>query len=184
MHIAKTEDVMTLFMFFIVAVTNGILTSQLREQKKNMTEKERRANILYNLLKDLSIVKSIDDVLKKFVLQVHKIFGSESVIFFPADQTMLKREPHPASNFIPDEMEWLAAEASFKDKTETGKSTNTVQGAEALYFPLMINDSVFCVIGIKINDELKADSAEMEFLRNFIKEITPFFERNLNYSIP
>ncbi|RPI71223.1 MAG: DUF4118 domain-containing protein [Ignavibacteriales bacterium] len=184
MHIDKAEDVVTLFMFFIVAVTNGVLTARLKVQKNDMFEKERRLNALYRLLKDLSGGNDLDDILRKSVQNIYKVFGFESVFFSPESQNKLKREPHPASNFKPDDMEWIAAEASFKNKTETGKTTNTVQGTEAMYFPININDSVFCVIGIKINDDIKAGSAEMEFLMSFIREITPFIEKYLNYSKP
>ena len=184
MHIAKTEDVVTLFMFFIVAITNGILTSRLKEQKNEMKEKERRTDAFYNLVKYLSPAKNLDEILKIAVQQIQKVFDSETVIFFSEDQNRLKREPHPASNFIPDEMEWLSAETSFKNKIETGKTTGTVEGAEAIYFPVEINDSVICIMGVKINDELVSNFSEKEFLRNFIKEISPFIERHVNYSKP
>jgi len=184
MHIAKTEDVMMLFMFFIVAVTNGVLTARLKVQKNNMIEKERRSNALYNLLKDLSFGKDINDVTKKAVQQIFNVFGFESVIYYSGDHNKLNRNPHPASNFIPDEMEWLAAELSFKDKIETGKTTKTLPDTDALYFPLKRIDSVFGVIGVKINDDMKSDSSEIEFLRNFSGEISLFLERHLYYSNP
>jgi len=184
MHIAKTEDVMMLFMFFIVAVTNGVLTARLKVQKNNMIEKERRSNALYNLLKDLSFGKDINDVTKKTVQQIFNVFGFESVIYYSGDHNKLNKNPHPASNFIPDEMEWLAAELSFTDKIETGKTTNALQDTDALYFPLKKNDTLFGVMGVKVNDDLENAQSEKEFLRSFIKEITPFIEKSLNYSIP
>jgi two-component system sensor histidine kinase KdpD len=183
-HIAKAEDVMMLFMFFIVAVTNGVLTAQLRTQRNEMAEKERRSNALYSLLKDLSSGKDLDDITKKALEHVSDVFGFESVIFYSDEHNKLNRNHHPASSYTPDEMEWLTAEVAFRDKIETGKTTITLQDAEALYFPLIKNDLTFGVIGIKISDELKPDSPEVEFLRNFIKEIIPFMEKKLNYSIP
>ena len=184
MKIDKTEDGVMLFLFFIVAVANGVLTAKLEEQKNKMIERDRRLNAFYNLLKDLLNTKDLDQVLTKFLKQIQNIFGFESVIFFPENQNKLKREPHTANNFSPDEMEWLAAEASFKSKEETGKTTNTLHDAEAIYFPLQIKGSVFCVIGVKINDQIKSDSIELEFLRSFIKEITPFLETYSSYSNP
>jgi len=184
MYIAKTEDVVTLFTFFIVAVTNGVLTTRLKAQKTISNEKEYRSNVLYNLLKDLSLGKDLDKILQKVVQQIQKVFGYESIIFFPEDQNKLKREPHPAGNFKPNEMEWLAAETSFKNKIETGITTGLVQGAEAIYFPVDINNSILFVIGIKINGDIKQDSSEMELLKNFIKEISSFIEQHISYSIP
>ena len=176
-HIDRTEDVMMLFMFFVVALTNGILTSRLKLQKNEMIGKERRSNALYNLLKILADGKDLNEVVTQSVQQILTVFGSESVIFFSADQNRLKRDAHPASNFFPDEMEWLAAETAYKNKTETGKTTNVLQSADAKYFPLTSKDSVFCVIGVKINDKRNPDSAEMEFLKSFIMEISHFFNK-------
>ncbi len=174
MKIDKTEDGVMLFLFFIVAVTNGVLTAKLKAADNIMIEKDRKLNALYTLVRALSVAKNLDEVLTKVVKQIQNIFGFESVIFLLEDGNKLKRDPHPASNFMPDEMEWLSAEAAYKSKIETGKTTSTLHDAEALYFPMVINGSVFCVIGVKIKDEIKSDSTELEFLRSFIKEITPF----------
>lgn len=177
MRIAKPEDAMMLFMFFIVAVTNGVLTSRLKTQKNLMTEKERKSNARYLLLKALSEGKNLDELLTNAVQQIRNVFGFESVVIFPADQHELKREPRTVGNFRFDELEWLAAQSSFESRRETGKSTDTLQNVEAKYFPLMIKDSVFCVIGVKISDDLKLDLSEMKFLRLFIDEISPFLEK-------
>ncbi len=174
MRIAKPEDAMMLFMFFIVAVTNGVLTSRLKTQKNLMTEKERKSNALYLLLKALSEGKNLDEILTNALQQIRNVFGFESVIIFPADQYKLEREPHIVGNFRFDELEWLAAESSFESKRETGKSTDTLQNVEARYYPLVYNDVVFCVIGIKISDELKSNLSEMEFLSHYIREISRF----------
>lgn len=177
MRIAKPEDAMMLFMYFIVAVTNGVLTSQLKKQKNMMIEKERKSSALYNLLKVLSTGKDQNDLLLNVVLQIENVFGFKSVIFSPSDQNKLKREPHPASNFRADDLDWLAAESSFESKRETGKSTDTLQNVDAKYYPLMKGNIVFCVIGVKISDDLKLDLSEMKFLRLFIDEISPFLEK-------
>jgi two-component system, OmpR family, sensor histidine kinase KdpD len=184
MHIAKTEDGVLLFMFFFVAVTNGVLTSKLKKQKNYMTEKERQSNALYNLLKDFSSANDLNDVLNKTVKNILNVFGFESVIFFPADENKLSRTPHQASNFIPDEMDWLAAETCFKERKEAGNSTDIMQSAIAKYFPLNLNNSEVYIIGVKINDEIKSNKDEMKFLRSFLQETIPYMQKNFVYSKP
>lgn len=183
LHIAKPEDVMMLCMFFIVAMTNGVLTARLKEQKNDMTAKERRSNALYNLLKDLSIGKDLNEVSEKTIKQIQNTFGFQSVLFYSTDYNKLNRNPHPSSSFIPDEMEWLAAELSFRDKTETGKATNILPDADAIYFPLIKNDFILGVLGVKINDEIKSNPVELQFLRIYVKDIIPFIEKDFNYFI-
>ena len=68
MHIAKAEDVVMLFMFFIVAVTNGVLTSKLKTATEDiMTDKRKaiRSRCLPDLLKDLSSGKRFRPTLWK-----------------------------------------------------------------------------------------------------------------------
>lgn len=184
MHIDKPEDVMMLFMFFIVAITNGVLTSRLRTQKNEMMEKERRSNAFYSLLKDLSTGKDLNDVTEKSVKQISYTFGAESVVFYSSDHSKLKREPHPASSFKPDEMEWFVAELAYVNKSESGKTTATLSDSNAMYFPLKGTDQIFGVIGVKINDDVESESKEIEFLRNFVNEIALFLERHLTHSNP
>lgn len=185
MHIAKTEDTVMLFMFFIVAVTNGVLISKLNVQKNKMLDKERKLNALYKLVKEMAGANNIDDLLIRIVQQILLVFGSESVVFFPENTERLNRIPHQSSKFEPDEMEYLAAQASFKGVTESGRNTSVVGDAEAQYFPFINKTgNVVCILGVRINDVMKADSSEQKFLRDFIKEISPFLEKySDNYTI-
>ena len=76
--------------------------------------------------------------------------------FSTSNSEQLKREPHPASTFVPDELEWLAANAAFTMKVPGGKTTSVVGNAEALYRPIIDDkDNVIGIIGIKINDEIR-----------------------------
>jgi two-component system sensor histidine kinase KdpD len=178
MHIDRTEDVVMLFMFFIVALTNGVLTSQLRNQKNKMSDKERRSDGFYNLLKELSSGKDLDNTIQKAIQQIQKTFKAESVIFFSSDHNKLNKEPHSASNFIPDEMEWFVAELAYVNKKETGKNTDTLSDANATYFPLHGNDKIFGVIGIRFKNEIEITPRESEFLAGYVKEITPFLGKH------
>lgn len=184
MHIAKTEDAVMLFMFFIVAVTNGVLTSKINVQKNKMRNQERKLSALYKLVKELSRADNIDELLRKAVEHIHVVFGSESVIFFPENSERLNRKPHTSSNFEIDEMEYLAAQAAFKGKSDSGRFTNVVGNADGMYTPFFDKaGNVVCVFGVKVNEGIKANSSELKFLREFISEIAPFFQKDHDYSI-
>lgn len=185
MHIARAEDVMMLFMFFIVAVTNGVLASKVSTQKMEILKKERRFRALYNLVKDLSFSKDFDETLSKIAQQVKIVFGFDMVFFFYENSEQLKREPHPASTFVPDELEWLAANAAFTMKVPGGKTTSVVGNAEALYRPLTDDSgNVVGIIGIRLNDEIRYDKDELEFLKSFIEELKPYLRIKNNYFKP
>ncbi len=185
MHIAKPEDVMMLLMFLVVALTNGVLTAKLNVYKYDLLKVERRWKSLYSLVKELSGSKDTNEVLEIAVKNIEKIFHLETVIFLNNGEMQLSRTPHPSGSFIPDEMEWLAAEAAFKQKSSGGSTTDLVGNADAYYYPVIDKGgTVVCMIGIKLNEEIKKDKEEMKFLRDFIDEITTFVERTRVYSRP
>ncbi len=53
-HIERTEDILMLGMFFIIALVNGVLTTRVRKQERFARDREERTNALYQLTKDLS----------------------------------------------------------------------------------------------------------------------------------
>ncbi|MGA9293645.1 MAG: DUF4118 domain-containing protein [Ignavibacteriaceae bacterium] len=184
MKIDKTEDVVMLILFFIVAVTNGVLTEKLKAKDKKMIEEKRNLIILYQLVKLLSLSNNLDQVLIKAVENIKSIFGLETIIFFPEDESKLKRIPHPASSYKPDEIEWLLAENCYKYKEEISKTTTIKNYTNTIYFPIEIKGTVFCILGLKINNDVNIPEAEMDLLRLYIKEIVPFLEKFSVYSKP
>ena len=185
MHIAKTEDVVMLFMFFIVATTNGVLATKVNTQKYEMLVRERKLTAFFELVKELATAKNSNEFFSKAALRIKKVFGSEAVFFFPESSDRLSRITYPAENYDGDELEWLAAEASFKLKAPAGKTTDSVSNAEAIYFPVINNEGVVVnVIGIKIGDELKSDKGELEFLKDYVDELKMFLFLEEDYSKP
>jgi two-component system sensor histidine kinase KdpD len=176
-------------MFFVVALTNGVLTSRLKTQKNLLGEKEKRASALYLLLKEMASADSPELICSILVNNIYKVFGVKSVIYFPENEVKLNREAHPDSTFQPDEMEWLAAESALKEKCESGKFTGIVNNADAVYFPLISDNNVLCIIGVKTEGDSK-DEKLREYLRLFINEAVPFFRKyietqeGINHSIP
>ncbi len=53
-HIEKTEDILMLGMFFIIALVNGVLTTRVRRQERLARDREERTNALYRMNRDLS----------------------------------------------------------------------------------------------------------------------------------
>ncbi|HAX93810.1 MAG TPA: sensor histidine kinase [Bacteroidales bacterium] len=53
-HIERTEDILMLGMFFIIALINGVLTTRVRKQERLARDREERTNALYQLNRNLS----------------------------------------------------------------------------------------------------------------------------------
>lgn len=184
LYIAKTEDVMMLIMFFIVAVTNGVLATRVFRYRNDLMKVERRWKSLYTFIKELAGSNDTDEVLVTAVKNIERVFRLETVVFLN-NGSQLARSPHPSGSFIPDEMEWLAAEASFRLKSPGGNTTDLVGNADALYVPVTdTKGEVICMIGIKLTEKIKEDKEEMKFLRSFIDEISLFIKKPGIYSRP
>ncbi len=178
MHIAKPEDVMMLLMFFIVAVTNGVLAARVNTYRYDLKKVEHRWVSLYNFVKELSASKDTDEVLERAVKNIEKVFHLETIVFLNKDGSQLSRSALPSASFNTDEMEWLAASAAYRLKSPAGNTTELVGNADAYYYPVIDNAGiVICTIGIKLNDEIRKDKDEMKFLKSFIAEIMPFIEK-------
>ena len=185
MYIGRTEDVVMLFLFFIVAVTNGILASKVNTQKAEMLKVERRLKSLYTLVKRLSHFETRDEKLSEAVKIIREVFGLDSTVLLVSKGEKLSRTPHSSGTFVVDELEWLAADASFKMMMPAGKTTNTVSNAEALYIPVINSDNkAEVIIGIRLSDEILPDKDEMDFLRIFVAELKSCLTRVPDYSSP
>ncbi len=81
-HIEKTEDVLMLGMFFIIALVNGVLTSRVRRQERLTRDREERTNALYQLTKELASAENMDELLEIAVKNIKKHFGLGCHFYF------------------------------------------------------------------------------------------------------
>ena len=125
-----------------------------------------------------ALIRQVYDYCNKRELEAYFALFAPGYIFHSVDGDL------PLEQAIQHEREWFVAELSFVNKRETGKTTDTLSDANAIYFPLGDAESIFGVIGVRINDSLDSESKELEFLRTFIIDITLFLERHLTHSIP
>jgi two-component system, OmpR family, sensor histidine kinase KdpD len=185
MYIAKTEDVVMLFMFFIVAATNGILAAKVYKQKDEMILRERRLYALLDLVRESAKANNINELMNNILPEVRKTFDAEIIFFIPVSKEQLGRLTFPRGTVVEDEIEWLAAEASFKMKIPTGRTTDTVSNAEAVYFPVTDkNEEVRYILSVKESHETNQDNDEMDFLKEYIEEIKMFLLKEQVYSRP
>lgn len=176
MHIDKIEDVLMLFIFFIVATVSGVLTSRLRTQQKLLTIRETRTNALYNLLKELAQGRSLNDLVDISIKNIKKVFDAESVIIFPINEKKLSPKPHSSSTFTLADTEWHIANWCFLDGQKAGKFTNTLPISDAQFIPL-IGSRKIGVIGLKFTNDQPLHFEQEILLEAFINQITINLER-------
>ncbi len=135
-HISKTEDVLMLIMFFIVASVSGVLASKLRVQQRFLRQREIRTSALYNLAKSLSTAPGINDVIEIARSHIEITFSTKASIILAAPEGTLSPETHPSSSFQLNDSEWNIANWVFTNDHKAGKFTSTLPNSDYIFYPL------------------------------------------------
>ncbi len=176
-HITRIEDVLMLFLYFIVAIVTGLLTSKIRTQQRFLVQKEGRTSSLLNLSKDLSAASSIDDIADAAVKRVKQFFNAEAVIIFKDDENKLNAKPHAASLILIDDADWFVANWVYNNGKKAGRFTNTLPLSPITYYPLKSKSGMLGTIGIKTEDNKSLSFEQENFMDTFIAQVSSAIER-------
>jgi two-component system sensor histidine kinase KdpD len=176
--IKHTSDILLLFLFIIIAVVTGNLTSRIRLQQRMVRRREEQSVTLSKLVSDLSSAETIDDIANVAVMRIKTDYNIPVICYFAEPGTDLPEKPHIASTFHPDsDKEWSVAEWVFKNKCPAGHDSDTLPFADAYYYPLLSHGNCFGVIGVVAkNDRLLTFEKEAP-LRMIINQIALALER-------
>ena len=175
LHIAKPEDVMMLIMFFIIALLNGILTSRVRRQEKNIRFREERTHALYQLSKELSMVSTIDDITKIAVAFVKKYFRSESAIFLKNEMDQFDNQVQNESAIKFSENELSISSWVYRNSVKAGKYTDTLPSTDYTFYPMAGNNGNMGVIAVRPNRVFT--QGEEQFWESFLSQLSGTYER-------
>lgn len=176
--ISRSEDILMFIMFLIIALVTGILTTKIRQREKTVAHREERAVALYNLAKDLSNAKNLDEVIKESVKNLNNVFKAD-VIFYLFDEHSNKlTEVHNTELKNISEKELSVAQWVYGNKKRAGRFTDSLPFADFIYYPINGPRGTYGVIGLKISDEILFREQE-SLIDNFIKQTGSATEREL-----
>lgn len=144
--VADSQYLLTLLAMLTVAMLISNLMANVRSQAKVAGHRERRATVLYEMSRDLTASQSEDEIVRAAVHHLYSEFGSKNVILFPDASG---RIGYPTGQAIPESLH--AADLSVAqwvmDHNEiAGQGTDTLPGAEAVYFSLSNKETVLGVL--------------------------------------
>lgn len=177
LHIERPEDVLMLFMYFIIVILNGILTSRVRRQERMTREREERTRALYQLTMELSSASGIEEVLKVSVKDIQKFFRIASAIILHSGQKELEKEIRHESELIFSDPEMSIASWTFHHSRKAGRFTDTLPSTSFTFYPLTGTRYNLGVIAVKQDKAFKGD--EEIFWDTFRTQITNALEREL-----
>ncbi len=175
LHVDRPEDMLMLIMFFIIALLNGVLTSRIRKQERNIRIREERTDALYQLTQELSTAMGIDEVITISVNDIRKYFNLESRILLKNESNHLEENnsSNSDSNFTRNDIS--VASWTFQHTTKAGRHTDTLPSSNFTFYPLKGNLMNLGVIAIKQKKIFTRD--EEQFWEAFISQISGKFER-------
>jgi two-component system sensor histidine kinase KdpD len=175
LHIEKTEDVLMLIMFFIIALLNGILTSRVRRQEEKIRIREERTHALYQLTKDLTNISGYNDVIKVASFYIQKYFQVDSSINIKNEFNQLERKTHYSSQIQLSENEFSVATWVFKHSAKAGKYTDTLPSGDLTFYPLQGNSGNMGVIAVRQTNDFT--HGEEQFWDACMSQISGKLER-------
>jgi len=175
LHVNKTEDMLMLVMFFIIALLSGVLTSRIKRQEMKIRIREERTNALYQLTRELSTATGIEEVINIARNDIKKYFNLNSRILLKNETNQLDFTSKFDSDFNLSQNDMSVAAWTFQHSTKAGKHTDTLPSCNFTFYPLKGNQMNLGVIAIQQSTVFT--QGEEQFWEAFISQISGKFER-------
>jgi len=178
LRIGKVEDLLMFVMYFIIATVLGLLISRIRTQQVVINRREKRTSSLYNLTKELSSSKNLNDIIICSIKQIKEVFGAETAFLFSENDKKLLLESHELSTYNIDQAEWNVAQWVFINSERAGRFTNTMPITPAIYYPLKTKTCNLGVIGLLFKENSSLGMESVSLLETYISQISLALERD------
>lgn len=177
-RIGKVEDAMMFLMYFVIATVSGLLISRIRTQQVLLNQKERRTSALYNLTRDLSSSRSLDEVTACAINHLKSTFHAEVVFIYSGNEKNLYTTAHNSSTFTIDEAERNIAQIALLSSEKVGKFTHNVSSISPItYLPLFTKNRKYGIAGLLFPDGYTIEPDAESLLDTFIALISAAVER-------
>lgn len=166
MTISRTEDVLMLVLYFLVALCSGWLTGRLRASERLLAARESHMSRLSSLASALAGAKTIGVILDKGLEAIKEAFSVEAIVILREDEKGLKHEAE--SGWEPlDAGARDAARASFESMKSTGRFTKLFPKSEWHFVPMEGPHGCLGVIGLRASH----DASWSEELESFLRTV-------------
>lgn len=163
----------TFLIMFIASFLTGTLASRLKENAAQSAQAAFRTRILLDTNQLLQKENEEKDIIAATAGQLTKLLKKD-IVMYPSEKGFLQ-EPllYPAGEDIPSDLltesERTTAEWVFRNNRHAGATTETRGNAKCLYLAIRVNEHVYGVVGILIN-ERPLDSFENSILLAILGE--------------
>lgn len=148
----------TLLITFLAAVFTSSYAVRIKENARQSKQDAYRSGVILDTSQMLQKAGSPDEIFGAAAIQLNKLLKRDVACFIagaagilaPVSYTSYSK--HPGSRGpSPDTLEEMsAAGKSYRERCETGASTNVLSSAAFHYLPVQGSDTVYGVIGIRV----------------------------------
>jgi two-component system, OmpR family, sensor histidine kinase KdpD len=142
--VSDVQYLLTFAVMLVVGLLTGQLTAGLRFQASISASRERRAQSLFELSRDLSAALLGTQVAELGEIAVHRSFGGQSLVLIADTNDQLPR-PQTA----PAEFDYSVADWAFRNEQAAGLATATLSAQSWHYVPLKAAMRVRGVLALK-----------------------------------
>lgn len=174
----------TFIIMFLAAFLTGSLAIRLKNHAKQAAQAAYRTKVLFDTNQLMQQAKDRNEIISATANQLIKLLG-KNIIFYLAEDGNLG-EPHiflasedsHHENFTSDN-EQAVAEWVLKNNKHAGATTGTLSSAKCLYLAARVNNRVYGVVGIVMNNQ-PLDAFENSILLSILGECALSLENEKN----
>jgi two-component system sensor histidine kinase KdpD len=148
-----TQYILTFIGLLLVGLVISNLAAILRDQVDILRVRERQAQAINMLSRELTSAITMPQVLTIVVRQVSELFNRDAVILLPENGRLVQQASTPG--FQLDQNEYAVADWAFKNKQPAGRGTDTLPAAEIRFMPLVTSRGAVGVLGVRPIDPKK-----------------------------
>lgn len=145
--IADRENVVTLFVFALVAAIASNLTARVRTQAVIARLRASTTEDLYLFSRKLAGVVALDDLLWATVYQIAHMLKVRVVLLLPEGESVTVRAGYPPEDVL-DDADLAAAKWVWDKGTPAGRGADTLSGAKRLFLPMRTGRGTIGIIGL------------------------------------
>lgn len=178
-EISRTQDILLLMLYFLIALFAGNLTARLKQQERQARYNSERSLALYHLAHDAARAVDMDDVVRVAVGQIGQAFDAEVGVWLAVGGGRLSRDAHLGSTLTLDDSEYPVALWAFDHSRPTGRDTDTLPLSRGRFYPLRTTGATVGVLGIHLRQDEGLSFEQSLLLETFVAQIALAVEREL-----
>ena len=172
-HFSDPNYLVTFPIMFMVALLTGSLATRLKDNAKQSAGAAYRTKLLFETNQLLQKETDEQSVVKATAGQLLKLLKRDIVVYLAdgekLDVPSIFRIPDSDQCELVSENEEVVAAWVLQNNKHAGAGTDTLSGAKCLYLAIRVNQQVYGVVGIAMN-EVPLDSFENSVLLSILGE--------------